>query len=147
MKIILKQGVETLGKAGDLVKVADGYARNYLIPRGFAAEADSRNIKAYEHEKKRIMVQAEKDRKMAEDMATKLSAVTCTIARRAGEQDKLFGSVGSKDIHEALLLAGFEIDKRNIILDEPFKSLGEFPVRIRVGSGTTAEIKVAVVAE
>jgi large subunit ribosomal protein L9 len=147
MKIILRQGVETLGKAGDLLKVADGYARNYLIPKGFAAEADTRNIKAYEHEKKRIMVQAEKDRKKAEDMATRLSAVTCTIARRAGEQDKLFGSVGSKDIHEALLLSGIEIDKRNILLDEPFKSLGEFSVRVKVGAGTTAEVKVAVVAE
>jgi large subunit ribosomal protein L9 len=93
------------------------------------------------------MVQAEKDRKKAEDMATRLSAVTCTIARRAGEQDKLFGSVGSKDIHEALLLSGIEIDKRNILLDEPFKSLGEFSVRVKVGAGTTAEVKVAVVAE
>jgi large subunit ribosomal protein L9 len=147
MKIILNQSLDTLGKAGDLVKVADGYARNYLIPKGLASEADSRNIKAFEHEKKRILVQAEKDRKKAEEMADKLGAITCTIARRSGEQEKLFGSVGVKDIQEALGLLGIEIDKRNIILDEPLKALGEFPVRIKVGGGTTVEIKVAVVSE
>jgi large subunit ribosomal protein L9 len=147
MKIILNQSVENLGNAGDIAKVADGYARNYLIPKGLASEADSRNIKAFEHQKKRIMVQAEKDRKKAEELSAKLGAITCTIARRSGEQDKLFGSVGAKDIQEALSLLGFEIDKRNIVMDEPFKSLGEFPVRIKTGSGTTAEIKVAVVSE
>ena len=147
MKIILNQGIDTLGKAGDLVKVADGYARNYLIPKGLASEADGRNIKAFEHEKKRIMVQAEKDRKKAEEIAARLGAITCTIARRVGEQEKLFGSVGAKDIQEALGLLGIEVDKRNIILDEPLKALGEFPVRIKVGGGTTAEIKVAIVAE
>lgn len=147
MKIILNQSVENLGKAGDIAKVADGYARNYLIPKGLASEADSRNIKAFEHQKKRIMIQAEKDRKKAEELSAKLASVTCTIARRSGEQDKLFGSVGAKDIQEALSLLGFEIDKRNIVLDEPFKSLGEFPVVIKTGSGATAEIKVAVVPE
>jgi large subunit ribosomal protein L9 len=139
--------LDTLGKAGDMVKVADGYARNYLIPKGLASEADSRNIKAFEHEKKRIMVQAEKDRKKAEELSARLAAITCTIARRSGEQEKLFGSVGTKDIHEALLLLGFAIDKRDILLDEQIKALGEFPVRIKVGGGTTAEIKVSVVSE
>jgi len=147
MKIILNQSVENLGKAGDIAKVADGYARNYLIPKGLASEADSRNIKTFEHQKKRILVQAEKDRKKAEELSAKLGAITCTIARRSGEQDKLFGSVGAKDIQEALSLLGFEIDKKNIVMDEPFKSLGEFTVRIKTGSGATAEIKVAVVAE
>ena len=147
MKIILNQALDTLGKAGDLVKVADGYARNYLIPKGLASEADGRNIKAFEHEKKRIMVQAEKDRKKAEEFATRLGAITCTIARRSGEQEKLFGSVGARDIQEALQLLGIEVDKRNITLDEPLKALGEFPVRIKVGGGTAAEIKVAIVAE
>lgn len=147
MKIILNQSVETLGKAGDLVKVADGYARNYLIPKGFASEADSRNIKAFEHEKKRIMIKAEKDRKKAQELSARLEAAVCTIARRAGEQEKLFGSVGTKDIQDALALLGFEIDRKNIVLDEPIKSLGEFPVRIRTGAGTSAEIKVTVVPE
>lgn len=147
MKVILKQNVESLGKAGDLVKVADGYARNYLVPKGLAAEANSRNLKVFEHEKQRILQQADKIQKQAEETAAKLSAVTCTIARRTGEQEKLFGSVGVKDIEEALAAQGIEIDKKSILLDEPIKALGEFPVRIKLSAGVITEIKVVVVAE
>ncbi len=147
MKVILKQNVDSLGKAGDLVKVADGYARNYLIPKGLAAEANSRNLKVFEHERKRILQQADKIQKQAEEAAAKLNAVTCTIARRVGEQEKLFGSVGAKDIEEALAAQGIEVGKKSILLDEPIKSLGEFPVRIKLSAGVTAEIKVVVVAE
>jgi len=147
MKVILKQHVETLGKAGDLVKVADGYARNFLVPKGLAAEANSRNLKVFEHEKQRILQQAEKIQKQADEMAVRLSAVTCTIARRVGEQEKLFGSVGAKDIEEALAAQGIEIDKKSVLLDEPIKALGEFPVRIKLSAGVTGEIKVVVVAE
>ena len=147
MKVILKQNVESLGKAGDLVKVADGYARNFLVPKGLAAEANSRNLKVFEHEKQRIMQQAEKIQKQAEEKAVRLSAVTCTIARRVGEQEKLFGSVGAKDIEEALVAQGIEIDKKSVLLDEPIKALGEFPVRIKLSAGVTGEIKVVVVAE
>jgi large subunit ribosomal protein L9 len=147
MKVILKQHVATLGKAGDTVKVADGYGRNFLIPKGLAVEANTRNIKVFEHERQRILQQAEKIHKQAEESAAKLSGVTCTIARRVGEQEKLFGSVGVKDVEEVLRSQGFEIDKRNILLDEPIKALGEFPVRIRLSAGVVAEIKVAVVAE
>jgi large subunit ribosomal protein L9 len=143
----LRQNVETLGKAGETVKVADGYARNFLIPKGLAAEANVRNLKTFEHEKKRILLQAEKIQKEAEETAAKLSAVECKIARRVGEQEKLFGSVGVKDIEEALIAQGVEIEKRNILLDEPIKALGEFPVRIKLSAGVTAEIKVIVVAE
>lgn len=147
MKVILRQNVDTLGKAGDLVKVADGYARNFLIPKGLAAEAIGRNLKVFEHEKRRILLQAEKLQKQAEEAAAKLGGLTCTIARRVGEQEKLFGSVGAKDIAEALAAQGADIEKKNILLDEPIKSLGEFPVRIRLGAGVTAEIKVVVAAE
>lgn len=147
MKVILRQNVESLGKAGETIKVADGYARNFLIPKGLAAEANTRNLKVFEHEKKRILQSAEKIQKQAEEMAAKLSLVTCTIARRVGEQEKLFGSVGVKDIEEALVAQGIEIDKRNIILEEPIKSLGEFPIRIKLSAGVSAEIKIAVVAE
>jgi large subunit ribosomal protein L9 len=147
MKIILKQNLESLGKAGDLVKVADGYARNFLVPKGLAAEANSRNLKVFEHEKQRIMQQAEKIQKQADEMAVRLSAVTCTIARRVGEQEKIFGSVGAKDIEEALVAQGIEIDKKSVLLDEPIKALGEFPVRIKLSAGVTGEIKVVVVAE
>jgi large subunit ribosomal protein L9 len=147
MKVVLKQNVESLGKAGDLVKVADGYARNFLIPKGLAAEANSRNLKTFEHEKQRILLQAEKIQKQAEETALRLSAVTCTIARRVGEQQKLFGSVGAKDIEEALVAQGIDVDKKSVLLDEPIKTLGEFPVRIRLSAGVTGEIKVVVVAE
>jgi large subunit ribosomal protein L9 len=147
MKVILKENVESLGKAGDLVKVADGYARNFLVPKGLAAEASGRNLKVFEHEKQRIMQQAEKIQKQAEEAAARLSAVTCTIARRVGEQEKLFGSVGAKDIEEALVVQGIEIGKKSVILDEPIKALGEFPVRIKLSAGVTGEIKVVVVAE
>jgi large subunit ribosomal protein L9 len=147
MKVILKQNVDTLGKAGDLVKVADGYARNFLIPKGLAAEASGRNLKTFEHEKQRIMQHADKIHKLAEETAARLSAVTCTIARRVGEQEKLFGSVGVKDIEEALIAQGIEIEKKSILLDEPIKSLGEYAVRIRLSAGMTGEIKLQVVAE
>lgn len=147
MKVILRQNVESLGKAGDLVKVADGYARNFLVPKGLAAEANSRNLKVFEHERQRILQQAEKIQKQAEETAARLSAVTCTIARRVGEQEKLFGSVGAKDIEEALVAQGIEIDKKSVLLDEPIKALGEFPVRIKLSAGVTGEIKVVVVAE
>jgi large subunit ribosomal protein L9 len=147
MKVILRQNVETLGKAGETVKVADGYARNFLIPKGLAGEANTRNLKVFEHEKQRILKQAEKIQTQAEETAAKLAGITCTIARRVGEQDKLFGSVGVKDIEEALTAQGTAIDKRNILLEEPIKALGEYPVRIKVSAGVTAEIKVAVVAE
>ena len=96
MKVILKQHVETLGKAGDTVKVADGYGRNFLIPKGLAVEANTRNLKTFEHEKQRILQHAEKIHQQAEDIAKKLGGVTCSIARRVGEQEKLFGSVGVK---------------------------------------------------
>lgn len=147
MKVILKQNVESLGKAGDLVKVADGHARNFLIPKGLATEANTRNLKAFEHEKQRILQHAEKIQKQAEETASRLQGVTCTISRRVGEQEKLFGSVGVKDIEEALIGQGIEIDRKNILLDEPIKTLGEFPVRIKLSAGLTAEVKVIVAAE
>lgn len=147
MKVILRQHVETLGKAGDLVKVADGYAKNFLIPKGLATLANTKNIKAFEHEKQRILRQTEKVRQEAEAVAAKLNGVTCSIARRVGEQEKLFGSVSTTDIGNALAAQGLEIDRKNILLDEPIKTLGEFPVRIKLAGGLSAEIKVMVVAE
>ena len=147
MNVILKGNVVSLGKAGDTVKVSDGYARNYLVPQGLAIEANTRNLKTMEHDKQHILQVAAKERKKAEDIAQKLAGITCTIARRVGEQDKLFGSVGTKDIEKALQEAGIEIEKKNIILDEPLKSLGEFPVRIKLPAGASAELKVNIVAE
>ncbi len=147
MKIILKENVDSLGKAGEMIKVADGYARNYLIPKGLAVEASSRSMKALEHEKSRIMKKNESDRKKAEAMVEKLQGVTCTISRRVGEQDKLFGSVTTKDIEQSLIEQGMEIDRKMIILEEPIKSLGEFPVKIKFQPGITTEITITVVGE
>jgi len=147
MKVILKENFEALGKAGDILKVTDGYARNFLIPKGIAAEANVRNIKALEHDKQNIVRKAEKERKLHESLAASLSGVTCTIAMRVGEQDKLFGSVTAKDIEEALLAQNVKVDRKALVLDEPIKSIGEFPIVVKLGAGVTAEIKVNVVPE
>ena len=147
MQVILKEDVSTLGKAGEVVKVADGYGRNYLIPQGFAAAVNSRNIRMIEQEKKQILLKMDREKKKAEGFASQLSAVVCTIARKVGEQDKLFGSVNTKDIEENLSAQGIAVDRRNIVLDEPIKTLGEFPVKVKLNAGVSAEIKVVVVAE
>lgn len=147
MQVILKEEVSALGKAGEVVKVADGYGRNYLIPQGLAAEVNSRNIRMIEQQKKQILLKTEREKKKAEGFAAQLSAVVCTIARKVGEQDKLFGSVNAKDIEESMTAQGIAIDRRNIVLDEPIKTLGEFPVKVKLNAGVSAEIKVVVVAE
>lgn len=147
MQVILKEEVSALGKAGEVVKVADGYGRNYLIPQGLAAEVNSRNIRMIEQQKKQILLKTEREKKKAEGFASQLSAVVCTIARKVGEQDKLFGSVNAKDIEECISAQGIAIDRRNIVLDEPIKTLGEFPVKVKLNAGVSAEIKVVVVAE
>jgi len=146
MKVILKENVESLGKAGDTLKVADGYARNFLIPRGLAIEESSKSMKVLEQEKKIILQKVEKGKKKAELLLEKMKGVTCTISRRVGEQEKLFGSVTTKDIETSLLDQGIAIDRKTIVLEEPIKSLGEFPVKIRLQPGIYSEIKVIIVA-
>ena len=147
MKVILKQNVESLGKAGDAVKVSDGYARNFLIPKGFAIEANFKNLNVLDHEKKMILAKAEKEKKNAETLAEKFKGMTCTITRRVGEQNKLFGSVNTKDVQDALQAQSLDVDRKNIVLGEPIKALGEYTVMIKLLAGVTAEIKVVVVAE
>ncbi len=147
MKVILRQNVATLGNAGDTVKVSDGYARNYLIPKGLASEANTKTVKALEEVKKHILQAREKEKKGAEVLVQKLAGLTCTIARRVGEQDKLFGSVGTKDIEKALADLGVEVDKKSILLEEPLKALGEFPVKIKLPAGVTGEVTVKIIAE
>ncbi len=147
MQVILKEDVSALGKAGDVVKVADGYGRNYLIPQGLAAEVNSRNIRMIEQQKKQILLKADREKKKAEGFAARLSAAVCTIARKVGEQEKLFGSVNSKDIEENLAAQGITVDRKHIVLDEPIKALGEFPVTVKLNAGVAAEIKVVIVAE
>ena len=147
MKVILKENVESLGKTGDMLKVTDGYARNFLIPRGLAIEAIGKNIKSLEHEKRLIAQKAEREKKKAESLLEKFSDVTCTIVKRIGEQDKLFGSVTTKDIEKSLREQGIEIDRKNIVLEEPIKSTGEFPVKIKLYPEVSTEIKISVVGE
>ena len=147
MKVILKQNVDSLGKAGDAVKVADGYARNYLIPKGLAVEASNWSLKAFENEKKQIMKNIETERKKAEAMIERLAGVTISLTRRVGEQDKLFGSVTTKDIEKSLHDLGIEIDKKMILLEEPIKTPGEFLAKIKLQPGAVTDIKVTVTGE
>lgn len=147
MKVILKQNVDSLGKAGDAVKVADGYARNYLIPKGLAVEASNWSLKALENEKKQIMKKLETEKKKAEAMIERLAGVTLSLTRRVGEQDKLFGSVTTKDIEQSLQELGIEIDRKMIVLEEPIKTPGEFVVKMKLQPGVTTEIKITVIGE
>jgi large subunit ribosomal protein L9 len=149
MKVILKQNVPSLGKAGSLVKANDGYARNYLIPKGLAIEANEKNMKLFEHEKKNILHKLEKETKEARGLADVLSKVTVTIARKVGDQDKLFGSVSVKDIEAALKEKGYNIDRKMIIHEhgEHIKSLGDFKIKIRLVHDVETEINLKVVGE
>jgi large subunit ribosomal protein L9 len=149
MKVILKQNVPSLGKAGDLVKANDGYARNFLIPKGLAAEADEKNIKVFEHEKRNILRKAEKEHKSARELADVLSKVTITMVRKVGDQDKLFGSVSVKDIETALKEKGYDINRKMIVHEhgEHIKSLGEFKIKIKLTHEVETEINLKVVGE
>jgi len=145
MKVILKEDVKDLGTIGSIFDVAPGYGRNYLIPRNLAVEATSKNIRYFEHQKKLILAKAKKIRQSAEDVARLLSEGTLTIGALAGEEDKLFGSVTSRDIADELSKKGFEFDRRKIILDEPIKKLGIHEVQVKLHQDVTATVRVEVV--
>ena len=147
MKVILREDVEKLGKAGDVVKVADGYGRNFLIPRKIAVPADVRNLKNLEHEKRSIEARVKKAQKNAESLSSKLSSVSLTITAKAGEEGKLFGAITSRDIAEALEKAGVAVDRKMVQLDDPIKHLGDYKVKVRTGGESVPEISVSVVAE
>ncbi len=145
MRVILKTDVESLGKVGDLIKVSDGYARNFLIPKGLAAEASSKNVKSLEHDKKMISQKAEREKKQAEEVLARYAGLTITIGRRTGEQGKLFGSVTTKDIEKSLNDQGFEVNRKNIVLSEAVKGIGDYPVQIKLYPGISANIVLKVV--
>lgn len=147
MEVILKEDVQNLGGMGEIVNVSDGYARNYLIPRKLAAVADKKNVKKLEHEKRVIDRRAEKLKADAQTMADRLSAVTLKIEAKAGEEEKLFGSVTAMDVAEALKGEGFDVDKKKIVIDEPIKRLGTHAVAVKVGKDVTATVNVEVEAE
>ncbi|MFZ2324490.1 MAG: 50S ribosomal protein L9 [Ignavibacteriaceae bacterium] len=147
MKVILRRDHETLGKIGDLVDVKNGYARNFLLPRGIAYAALDGNIKALEEEKKSVEKRNLQDLKAAESLATELETVSVTIPVQVGEEDKIFGTVTTQMIADALKEKGHEIDKRKIEIEEPIKSLGIYGVSVKLHQSVNAKIKVWVVRE
>ena len=147
MKVILRKDFEALGNIGDVVDVKEGYARNFLIPRKIAYTALSGNLKALEDEKKSIARKSEKELHAAEKIAAELEKVSVTIPVQVGEEDKIFGSVTTQMIADALVEKGFEIDKRKIEIDESIKTLGIYNVNVKLHSKVGASIKVWVVRE
>jgi large subunit ribosomal protein L9 len=145
MKVILKEDVKDLGVMGSIVDVANGYGRNYLIPRKLATEANPRNIQQMEHDKSIILAKAKKIKAAADELANKVSLIKVTIEAKAGEEDKLFGSVTTKDIAEAVAVQGYDVDKRKIHLEEPIKRLGEYEVSIKLHHDVVASVKVEVI--
>src|SRR5512146_2656756 len=147
MEVILKEDVPKLGSRGDVVKVAEGYGRNYLLPKKLAIEATHANMAVIEQMKAAALRRAARERGDAEALAKQFEGVTITFQRRAGEQDQLFGSVTSSEISAALERKGLQVDRRKIQIDQPIKTLGEFTVPIRLHKDVTAHVKVFVEKE
>lgn len=147
MQIILQEDVEKLGTRGQVVEVAEGYARNFLLPRKIALPATPGNLKRLERLRATFAKQEATEKAAAEKLVEMLAGVTLTLSRKAGENDQLFGSVTSADISDALASQGYTIDKRKIVLDEPIKLLGEYQVAIKLHSEVTASVKLLVQRE
>lgn len=147
MEVILREDIKTLGKAGDLVKVKPGYARNFLLPKGLAYEATEGNKKRIVAETKARGVRLAAEKAEAEQQAAKLGGVHLTLARKAGEGDRLFGSITAQDVADALAAKGQAVDKRKIELEHPIKTVGDHTVEIRLNHEVTAEIRLTVQAE
>jgi large subunit ribosomal protein L9 len=147
MQVILREDIDKLGKIGDLVKVKDGYGRNFLIPKKKAIEATPNNVNAMEHAMKMVADRLRKLKKEAAADAENIKTLLLTIKAKAGEEGKLFGSVTSMDIAEAAAAQGVKIDKRKIHLEEPIKRLGEFTVPVKLHTDVVVDLKVTVVAE
>jgi large subunit ribosomal protein L9 len=145
--VILKEDVKNVGKMGQIVDVADGYARNYLVPRELAVEANIKNIRSLEHEKRIIQEKAKKIKNSAQDLAHKISTITLMIKAKVGEEGKLFGSVTTMDIAELLKNEGIEIDKKKISLDEPIKRLGSYSVNVKLHPEILTQVNIQVVQE
>jgi large subunit ribosomal protein L9 len=147
VEVILREHIDHLGRRGDIVKVADGYARNYLLPRKLALAVTESNRRQIEREKTIAVARDAEEKEQAEALAARLEQADIEIARRVGENQTLYGSVTSADIAEVLQAKGFDIDKRRIVLPEPLKSVGEATVPLRVHRDVTAQLKVRVVPE
>ena len=147
MEVILREHVDNLGRRGEVVKVADGYARNYLLPRKLALLVTAGNKQQIERERGKFEAREQEEKKVAEAIAARLAGVEIQIARKVGETEVLFGSVTSADIAAALAAKGFEIDRRKLNLREPIKKLGEYDIPLRLHPEVTIPVKVKVVAE
>ncbi len=147
MKVILREDVPNLGQPGAIVNVKPGYARNYLIPHGFAAMATSRNIKMMEHQLKLIQRQIDTAKAEAAEVKARLAELSVTVTKPAGENERLFGSVTTRDIEAGLKEENITVDRKRIVIAEPIKSLGVYTVQIKLHGGETADLKVWVVKQ
>jgi large subunit ribosomal protein L9 len=147
MKVILTKDIPNLGKPGALVTVKPGYGRNYLLPRNLAVLATEKNLRRLEHDKSGILARASKEKANMDAMAKKLSAIEVKFTRKTGAENKLFGSVTSKDIHEQLTAQGYQVERRQIHLPEPLKEVGTHEVEVKLHSEVSAKLKVTVSAE
>ena len=147
MDVILTENVKGLGTIGEVVKVKPGYGRNYLVPQGLAVVASERNLTELQHHKRQLTRKAEKLSQEAADVKARIEAVTCSFVHKASEEGKLFGSVTSMEIADALAAQGVEIDRRKILLDQPIKTLGKHNVDVRLNAGVNATVKVVVTSE
>jgi large subunit ribosomal protein L9 len=144
MKVILKSDVENVGRKGDIVNVSPGYGRNYLLPRKLAIEVTSSNLKMIEIERQALKKKVESERQSFQDLIRRLSEVTLTFSRKAGEKDMIFGSVSAADIKDALDRLGFDVEKKKIVLDEPIKRLGNYSIPVKVFHDDKATLRVEV---
>jgi large subunit ribosomal protein L9 len=147
MELILMEDVPAVGKLGDRVKVSDGYARNYLLPRKKAVPATAKTQKALEHTQRLVQRKQERSQADAETLMQRLAEISCTVKKPAGEEGKLFGAVTSADIAQALQAQGIDVDRRKIVLDEPIKHLGVYTVAIKLHAAVTASLHVTVEKE
>ncbi|NDY41437.1 50S ribosomal protein L9 [Dissulfurirhabdus thermomarina] len=147
MEVILTESIDSLGMAGEVVRVADGYARNYLLPRRKALVADKRNLAQFERQREKILARAARQKEELQALAGQLERMTLTIAKKVGEEDRLYGSVTAMDISEAIEAQGYTVDRRKILLEEPIKQLGTYEVPVKLGPEVSATLKVEVVAQ
>lgn len=147
VQVILRDDVPNLGKIGEVVRVRPGYARNYLLPRGLAVEANPKNLRMLEHQKRVIGAKADREHKTAEATAKRIDGLKLVARARAGEEGRLFGSVTNIDVERLLGEKGFQIERRRIALDDPIKQLGTFPIVVQVGRNVRATVELTVEAE
>ena len=147
MQVLLREDLDKLGRRGDVVKVAPGYARNYLLPKGLAMPVTPGNMKRLEQEHRALTVRHDREKKSAEELARRIAEVSCTIVKKVGENDVLYGAVTTQEIGEVLDKEGIDVDRRRIHLEEPIKALGVYTVPIRIHPEVSADLKVWVVRE